>query len=76
MRNSCGSFDRLVDDALLLVGVAQLDIAGQREVLAQRIALEAIIGEDAAQVGVAGEEHAVHVEHFALEPAGDRHRRR
>jgi hypothetical protein len=47
---------RLVDDALLLVVVANLDEAGQREVLAQRIALEAVIGEDAAQVGMAGEQ--------------------
>ena len=64
--------DRLIDDALLGLGIAQLDIAGLREVLAQRIALEPIVGEDAAKVGIAGESHAVHVEHLALEPAGDR----
>ncbi len=45
--------DRLVDDALLVLGIAQLDIAGEREVLALRMALEAVIGEDPAQVGVA-----------------------
>ncbi len=42
---------RLVDDTLLLVVVTDLDIAGQRKVLAQRIALEAVVGEQAAQVG-------------------------
>ena len=31
-----------------------------------------IIGQDAAQVGIAVEQHAVHVVYFALEPAGDR----
>ena len=38
---------RLVDHALLLVVVAHLDEAGQREVLAQRMALEAVVGEHA-----------------------------
>ena len=78
-----GQLHRLVDDALLLVVVAHLDIAGQREVLAQRMALEAVVGEDAAQVRMVGEEHAVEVPGLALEPAGRaehrrdrRHRRR
>ena len=61
---------RLVDDPLLLVVVADLDEAGEREVLAQRIALEAVVGEDAAQVGVAGEQDAVEVVGLALEPVG------
>src|SRR3954453_21915305 len=38
-------FDRLVDDALGLVVVANLDKAGQREILAQRVALKAVVGE-------------------------------
>ncbi len=37
--------------------------------------LEPIVGQDPPQVGVAVEDHAVHVEHFALEPAGDRPQR-
>jgi len=41
----------LVDDALLLDVVAHLDIAGERKVLAQRMAFEAVVGEQAAQVG-------------------------
>ena len=59
---------RLVDHPLLLVVVAHLDEAGQREVLAQRMALEAVVGEDAAQVRVAGEQDAVEVVGLALEP--------
>ena len=62
--------DRLVDDALLLVVVANLDEAGQREILAQRVPLEAVVGEDAAQVRVAGEQDAVEVVGLALEPVG------
>jgi hypothetical protein len=61
---------RLVDHALLLVVVAHLDEAGQREVLAQRMPLEAVVGEDAAQVRMAGEQDAVHVVGLALEPVG------
>ena len=70
LRNSWAQLHRLVDDALLLVVVAQLDIAGEREVLAQREALEAVVGQDAAQVRMTGEEDAVQVEGFALEPVG------
>src|SRR6185437_3875824 len=61
---------RLIDDALLLFVVAQLDIAGEREILAQRMALETVIGEDAAQVGVIGEIDAIEIPSLALEPAG------
>ncbi len=42
-----GQLHRLVDHALLRIVVAHLDIAGEREVLAQRVALEAVVGEDA-----------------------------
>ena len=55
----------------MLLGIAQLDISGKREILALRVAGKAIIGEDAAQVLVALEQHAIHVEHFTLEPARD-----
>ena len=44
--------DRLVDHALQLIIVAKLDEAGEREVLAQRVPLEAVIGEDAPEIGV------------------------
>src|SRR3546814_11763044 len=60
---------RLVHDALVLFAIAQLGVTGQREVLALRMPLETIVGQDAAEVGVAAEQHAIHVEHFAFEPA-------
>src|SRR3546814_9339878 len=61
--------DRFVDDALGVLRIAQLDIARQREILALRVSAKAVIGEDAAQVGIALEQHAVHVVHLALEHA-------
>ena len=36
------------------------------------MAAKAVIGQDTAQVGVAREQHAVHVVHLALQPARDR----
>ena len=38
--------------------------------LSQGVTLKAIVGEDAAQVGVALEVHAIHVPHLALVPVG------
>jgi hypothetical protein len=63
---------RLVDHALLLGVVAHLDVARHREVLAQRMADEAVVGQDAAQVDMALEDDAEHVEGLALEPVGRR----
>src|SRR4029077_13889132 len=60
--------DGLVDDAALLGVVAHLDMARQREVLAERMADEAVIGEDAAQVRMPVEHDAEEVERLALEP--------
>jgi hypothetical protein len=59
VRNSWFSFDRLVDHPLDFVVVAHFDKAGQREVLAQRMTVETVIGQDAAQVRMAGEQDAV-----------------
>ena len=67
-----GQLHRLVDHALLLLVVAHLDIAGQREILAHRMPLEAVIGQDAAQIGIVGEVDAEHVPGLALEPGGGR----
>src|SRR5262249_9074309 len=61
---------RLVDDALLLLLLARLDIAAKRKVLAHRLAFEAVIGEDAPQIGMAREIDAVEIPGLALEPAG------
>src|SRR3954465_261590 len=63
-----GESHLVVDHALLLVVVAHLDEAGQREILAQRMALETVVGEDAPHVGMAGEQHAVEIVGLALEP--------
>jgi hypothetical protein len=56
-----GQLHRLVDHALLLIVVAHLDEAGQREILAQRMPLETVIGQDAAQIRMAGEQDAVQI---------------
>ena len=61
---------RLVDHALALGVVAHFHVAGHREVLAERMADETVVGEDAAQVRVAFEDDAVQVERLALEPVG------
>ena len=45
-------------------------MARDREVLAHRVADEAVVGQDAAQVDMALEDDAVEVEGLALEPVG------
>src|SRR5580704_11122883 len=65
-----GQVHRVVDHSLLLVVPAHLDKAGEREILAQRMAFEAVIGEQPAHVRVAGEHHAIEIVDFALEPVG------
>src|SRR4051812_3567841 len=65
-----GEAHLLVYDAFLLVVVADLDETGERKILAQRMALEAVIGEQPAHVRMAGEDDAVQVVSLALEPVG------
>jgi hypothetical protein len=60
--------DRLVHDAPLLGVVTHLDVARDRKILAERMADEAVVGEDAAQVRMAVEHHAEQVERLALVP--------
>ena len=55
--------------------VADLDEAGEREVLAQGMPLEAVIGEQAAQVGMAREQDPVEVVGLALVPVRSEERR-
>src|ERR1700730_2190981 len=62
--------DRLVEHPLLLVVVADLDETGERKVLAQRMAVEAVVGQEPPHVGMAGEDHAIEVVALALEPVG------
>src|SRR5258708_15671471 len=60
--------DGFVEHPLLLVVVAHLDETGQRKILAQRMALEAIVGQEPGHVGIAGEDHAIRVVRLAVEP--------
>ena len=59
---------RLVNDAALRVIITNLDMAGQREILAKRMPLKTIIGQKAAQIRMAGKENAEHVPNFAFSP--------
>src|SRR5579875_2962631 len=59
---------RLVFHALLLVVPAHLHEAGEREILAQRVALEAVVGEDTAQIRMAGEQDPVEIIGLPLVP--------
>ena len=54
----------------MLFRPAQFDMAGQREILAERMAFKAIVRQDAAHVRIAGEHHAVTIPGLALIPAG------
>ena len=67
-----GQLQGLGDDALLLFVEADLGVAGEGEVLAQRVALEAVVGHDAAEIRMADEEDAEQVVHLALVPVGAR----
>src|SRR5688572_31771888 len=62
----------LVDHALLVGVVAHFDVADQREVLAERMTDETVVGEDPAQVRMAFEDDAEQVERLALEPVAAR----
>src|SRR3954469_23980717 len=64
--------DGLIDDTALRVVVANLHEAREREVLPQRESFEAVIGEDAAQVRMPREQHAIKVVGLALVPVRGR----
>src|SRR5262249_31549768 len=65
-----GEPHRLVDDALLFVVVADFDEAGERKVLAQRMAFEAVIGQQPPQIGMASKRDTVEIIRFPFEPIG------
>ena len=46
-------------------------MSGQGEVLAERVSDEAVVGEDAAQVGVSAEDDSEEVKRLAFKPVGD-----
>src|SRR6478735_3237810 len=54
-------FDRFIDDALGGIVVTHLDVSCRREVLAQRMPLETVVGENTAKVCMTGEGNTVHV---------------
>ena len=62
--------DRLIHHALFLGIVFDLNVTGEREVLAERVSDEAIVGENAAQVRMPFEHDAVQVKRFTLVPVG------
>src|SRR3990170_2393724 len=64
--------DRLIHDAPLVGVVAHFDVSHDREILAERMTDEAVVGEDAPQVRVPGENDAEQVERLAFEPVGRR----
>ena len=65
-----GHLERLDDDPLLLLVVANLGVARHGEILAQRVAVEAVIGHDAPEIGVTDEEDTEEVVDLALVPVG------
>src|SRR5688500_4685983 len=72
LRHQCARLDadRLVNHAALRRVVAHLDVADHREILAERVPDEAVVGQQAAQVGMTAEQDAVEIERLALEPVG------
>ena len=62
--------DRLVHHPALLRVVTHFHVAFQREILAERVSAETVIGEDAAQVGMVVEQDAEQVEGFPFKPVG------
>lgn len=65
-----GHLERLDDNPLLLLVVADLGVAGHGEVLAQWVAVETVVGHDAPQVRVANEEDTKEIVDLAFVPVG------
>jgi hypothetical protein len=57
-----------VDHPLELLVVVHFHVAYEREILAEWMPDEAIIGEDAAQIRMSAEQNSKQIESFALEP--------
>ena len=62
--------ERLNDNALLLFIVSELGVSSQGEVLPQWVAVEAVVGHDTSEIGVADEEDTEHVVDLTLVPVG------
>jgi hypothetical protein len=65
-----GQLERLNDNALLLLVVTDLGVTSKREVLAERVAVETVIGHDATEIGVSNEEDTEQVVDLTLVPVG------
>lgn len=61
---------RLNNDALLLLVITNLGVTSKREVLAERVAVETVVGHDATKVGMSNEEDTEQVVDLALVPVG------
>lgn len=69
--NEAKSWDQiLIFNSRLFQIKSHLNISRKWEVSALWMSFEAVIGENAAQVGVVGEEHTIHVPNLALVPVG------
>src|SRR5574343_731488 len=64
--------DRLIDHSRLIGVVTHFNVTGNREILAERVADETIIGQDSTQIVVTNEGNTVEIEGFALEPVSTR----
>merc|ERR1711953_854266 len=68
--------DRLLNNTLQLIVIADLVVSGEWEVFPQGVSLEPIVCQDPSQVGVVGEKDAVHVPDLPLVPVGGGKERR
>jgi hypothetical protein len=67
---SLGQLKRLNNNTLLLLVVTNLGVTSKREVLAERVAVETVVGHDAAKIGVSNEEDTEQIVDLTLVPVG------
>ena len=69
-RSNLTRFDRhrLINDSLLFGVITHLDVAVNREVLAERMTNETIIRKYPAQIGMTRKDNPVQIEGFTLKP--------
>lgn len=60
----------LNNNTLLLLVVTDLSVTSKREVLAERVAVETVVGHDATEIGVSNEEDTEQVVDLTLVPVG------
>lgn len=67
---SLGQLKRLNNNTLLLLVVTNLSVTSKREVLAERVAIETVVGHDTAKIGVTDEEDTEQIVDLTLVPVG------